>query len=283
MEIDSTYLDQLITRSLSEDIGEGDHTSLACIPNHQRGKAQLIVKQNGILCGSLIAKEVFKKISPDFSFNLLIEDGSHVKPGDVAFTIETSAISILTAERTVLNIMQRLSGIATQTSQYVKQIQDTGTKILDTRKTTPGMRLLDKYAVKTGGGSNHRIGLFDMILIKDNHIDFSGGIAQAISNVKEYLKKTGKDLKIEIEARSLADVELIMSIGGINRIMLDNFDLPQTREAVKLINKHFETESSGMITIDNIRDYALCGVDFISVGALTHQIKSLDLSLKALF
>jgi nicotinate-nucleotide pyrophosphorylase (carboxylating) len=211
----------------------------------------------------------------------MIDDGSKVSFGDIAFTVEGKVLTILQCERLVLNIMQRMSGVATQTSRYVEKLQGLKTKVLDTRKTTPGMRLLDKWAVKLGGGENHRIGLYDMILIKDNHIDYAGGIVNAVNSVKDYLRIHHKSLKIEVEARSLRDVETIMSLGGIHRIMLDNFDLEKTRQAVELINGQYETESSGGITLDALRDYALCGVDYISVGALTHQIKSLDLSLKA--
>jgi nicotinate-nucleotide pyrophosphorylase (carboxylating) len=283
MEISNKYLDLFIETALNEDVGDGDHTSLACIPSDKRGTAQLIVKQAGILAGMPIAKMVFEKLEKNLVFEPFKSDGQRIQKGDIAFKVEASVINILTAERTVLNIMQRMSGIATQTSLYVDKLEGTKTRVLDTRKTTPGMRLLDKYAVKIAGGTNHRIGLFDMILIKDNHIDFAGGIAQAIENTHRYLKSKNKDLKIEIEARSLDDVRKIMSIGGIHRIMFDNFDIPTTREAVSIVDGKYETESSGMITIENIREYALCGVDYVSVGALTHQIKSLDLSLKALF
>ena len=283
MEISKNYLSNFIEHALHEDIGDGDHTSLACIPADKRGNAQLLVKQDGILAGTDVARMVFEKLDPSYKFELFINDGSRIKKGDIAFIVEASVIGILTAERTVLNIMQRMSGIATQTNIYVEKLAGTKTQVLDTRKTTPGMRLLDKYAVKTGGGTNHRIGLFDMILIKDNHIDFAGGIEQAIEQTHQYLKSKNKNLNIEVEARSLDDVKKILSIGGIHRIMLDNFDIAKTKEAVALIANRYEIESSGMITLENIRDYALCGVDYISVGALTHQIKSLDLSLKALF
>ncbi len=283
MEISNEYLDQFIETTLKEDVGDGDHTSLACIPTDKRGAAQLIVKQDGVLAGMLVAKKVFEKLEQNLVFEEFKSDGQKIKKGDIAFKVEASVINILTAERTVLNIMQRMSGIATQTRLYVDKLEGTKTRVLDTRKTTPGMRLLDKYAVKIAGGTNHRIGLFDMILIKDNHVDFAGGIAQAIDNTHRYLKSKNKDLKIEVESRSLDDVREIMSIGGIHRIMFDNFDIATTREAVSLVAGKYETESSGMITIENIKEYALCGVDFVSVGALTHQIKSLDLSLKALF
>jgi nicotinate-nucleotide pyrophosphorylase (carboxylating) len=276
-------LDQFIENAIAEDLGDGDHTSRACINAGETGKAQLIIKQEGIIAGIGIASNVFKKIDSGLKLNLILADGSRVKKNDVAFHVEGSVISILQAERLVLNIMQRMSGIATQTNKYVQKLEGLKAKVLDTRKTTPGMRFLEKLAVKTGGGENHRMGLYDMILIKDNHIDFAGGIEKAITQTKNYLKNNNKVLKIEIEARSIGDIKLIMKTGGIDRIMLDNFTVDQTLEAVKLINGKFETESSGMITLDNLREYAECGVDFISVGALTHQIQSLDMSLKAMF
>lgn len=279
--INDPLVDQLIEHAIREDVGDGDHTSLAIIPETEKGKAQLIVKDQGILAGVAVAEKIFKKFDPSITFNQLISDGTPVKYGDIAFTIEGKVLTILQCERLVLNIMQRMSGVATQTNIYVNKLQGLKTKVLDTRKTTPGMRLLDKWAVKLGGGENHRIGLFDMILIKDNHIDFAGGIENAINSVKDYLERKGKKLDIEVEARSIADIHRIMAIGGIRRIMLDNFNLDKTREAVKLINGQYETESSGGITLDSLRSYAECGVDYISVGALTHQIKSLDLSLKA--
>jgi nicotinate-nucleotide pyrophosphorylase (carboxylating) len=281
MEIDEKALNTFIELAIKEDVGDGDHTSLATIPNNQKGKAQLLVKENGIIAGIEIARKVFTKLDPESVFNPIITDGTAVKKGDVAFTVSGRTIALLQAERLVLNIMQRMSGIATQTNVYVKKLDGLKTKILDTRKTTPGMRLLDKYAVKTGGGENHRIGLYDMILIKDNHIDFAGGIEKALDKTYQYLQDNKKTLKVEIEARSIDDVKRILHYGKINRIMLDNFTPTLTREAVSLINGQVEIESSGNITIENIRDYAECGVDYISVGALTHQIKSLDLSLKA--
>jgi nicotinate-nucleotide pyrophosphorylase (carboxylating) len=281
MIINETYLNNFINLAIQEDIGDGDHTSLATIDHDQIGKSQLLVKQNGIIAGSEIARIIFQKLDPNIIFTLGIADGTEVKYGDIVFNITGNVIAILQAERIVLNIMQRLSGIATQTNNYVNRLNGLKTKVLDTRKTTPGMRLLDKYAVKIGGGENHRIGLYDMILIKDNHIDFAGSIEKALEKTKQYLKSKNKDLAIEIEARSIDDVKRILAFGGINRILLDNFDIPKTKEAVLLIANKAETESSGNITIDNIRDYAECGVDYISVGALTHQIKSLDLSLKA--
>jgi len=278
----SSYFDEFIDNALKEDIGDGDHTSRACIPRNAIGKAQLLVKEEGVLAGVNVALRIFNKLDPTIKIQVFKHDGDWVAPHDIAFIVEGKILALLKAERLVLNIMQRMSGIATTTHRYVGQLQGLKTRILDTRKTTPGMRLLEKAAVKTGGGENHRFGLFDMILIKDNHIDFSGGISQAISRVKEYMQRTGKNLNIEIEARSLEDIQTIMAIGGIQRIMLDNFNIPDTRKAVEMINGRYETESSGGITFENIRSYAECGVDFISVGALTHQIKSLDLSLKAL-
>jgi nicotinate-nucleotide pyrophosphorylase (carboxylating) len=277
-----TYLEQFIDIALLEDFGDGDHTSLATIPPDILGKVQLIVKQEGILARSSVAFKVFKKLDPSIIVNQYITDGNQVKVGDIAFVVQGKVLQLLQAERLVLNIMQRMSGIATQTSIYVKKLEGLDTKVLDTRKTTPGMRLLEKLAVKTGGGQNHRIGLFDMVLIKDNHIDFAGGIELAIDRVANYLKEKKKEIKIEIEARSIDDIKRILKKGGVDRILLDNFTPSQTRQAVGIINKKVETESSGNITLENIRDYAECGVDFISVGALTHQIKSLDLSLKAL-
>jgi len=278
----TNYFDEFIDNALKEDIGDGDHTSLACIPENALGKAHLLVKEAGIISGIIVAYRIFRKLDPDVKFDIFIEDGSAVSPSDIAFVVEGRVRALLQAERLVLNIMQRMSGIATATNQYVEALKGTSTKILDTRKTTPGMRLLEKAAVKAGGGENHRFGLFDMILIKDNHIDFAGSIENAIYRTRTYMHLTGKHLKIEIEARSLNDVDTIMKIGGIHRIMLDNFSVEDTRKAIKMIAGKYETEASGRITFENIHDYAACGVDYISVGALTHQIKSLDLSLKAL-
>ncbi|MBN1142981.1 MAG: carboxylating nicotinate-nucleotide diphosphorylase [Bacteroidales bacterium] len=275
------YFDKFIENALIEDIGDGDHTSLACIPADAEGKAKLLVKEEGILAGLAVAEKVFRKLEEDIRFELFKKDGDHVWPMDIAFFVEGKVQTMLKAERLVLNIMQRMSGIATTTRQYVNRLEGLKTKILDTRKTTPGMRFLEKEAVKTGGGVNHRIGLYDMILIKDNHIDFAGGIENAIRRAHDYLETKSMHLLIEIEARSLQDVRKIMETGGVNRIMLDNFGIDDTRKAVELIGDQYETESSGGITIENIRDYAECGVDYISVGALTHHIKSLDLSLKA--
>jgi nicotinate-nucleotide pyrophosphorylase (carboxylating) len=279
--IDRIYLNAFIDNAFREDIGDGDHTSLACIPATQQGKARLLIKDDGILAGVEIAEMIFKRFDPDLRVNVLLKDGTPVKRGDVAFTVEGKTVSILQCERLVLNLMQHMSGIATEAHRYAKELEGTKARLLDTRKTTPGMRLLDKEAVRLGGGVNHRIGLFDMILIKDNHIDFAGGIENAIDRVHEYLRAHGKNLQIEIESRSLADIDRILKHGGINRIMLDNFNIELTKQAVALINGRYEIESSGNITMANIRDYALCGVDYISVGALTHHIKGLDMSLKA--
>jgi nicotinate-nucleotide pyrophosphorylase (carboxylating) len=278
----NSFIENFVERALDEDLGDGDHTSLACIPQDATGKAKLLVKEEGILAGIDVAEKIFKKLDKTTIFEKKIDDGYRIKPGDIAFFVSGKVLTLLQAERLVLNIMQRLSGIATQTNRYVKELEGLKTKVLDTRKTTPGMRLLDKYAVKVGGGENHRIGLYDMILIKDNHIDFAGGILQAVERTREYLLKNNKQLKIEVEARSIADVNTILSLGGIDRILLDNFSLKNTKSAVEIIQGRCETESSGGITLQNLRDYAECGVDFISVGALTHQIQSLDLSLKAI-
>ena len=278
----NSYIENFVERALEEDLGDGDHTSLACIPPEAIGKAKLLVKEAGILAGIDVSEKIFRKLDDTVIFEKKIADGAQIKPGDIAFYVSGKILVLLQAERLVLNIMQRLSGIATQTNRYVKKLEGLKTEILDTRKTTPGMRLLDKYAVKTGGGENHRIGLFDMILIKDNHIDFAGGIPQAVERIKEYLLKNHKQLKIEVEARSIADVETILSLDGVDRILLDNLSLKDTKTAVEIIKGRCETESSGGITLENIRNYAECGVDYISVGALTHQIQSLDMSLKAI-
>ena len=275
------FVRSLIELAIAEDIGDGDHTSLATIPSDKRGRMQLLVKQDGIVAGVEIAEMVFQRLDPTVKFEKRIDDGTPVKVGDIVFYVEGRVLTLLQAERLVLNIMQRMSGVATQTAEYVKLIEGTGATLIDTRKTTPGMRVLDKMAVKIGGGGNHRMGLFDMILLKDNHIDFSGGVYNAVSKAKEYLKKTGKNLPIEVEVRSLADIDEVFRAGGVERIMLDNFTPELSMEAVKKIDGRAEIESSGGITKANLRDYAETGVDFISVGALTHQIKSLDLSLKA--
>lgn len=278
--IESPLIDAVIDIAFKEDIGDGDHTTLSCIPHDLEGRARLLVKQDGILCGVELAKKIFAKFDPSLKMNQILHDGDAIKKGDIAFTVEGKTISILQTERLVLNFMQRLSGIATQTHEYVKLLEGTNTKILDTRKTTPGLRLLEKYAVKIGGGENHRIGLYDMILIKDNHIDYAGGVTQAITKTKEYLKAKGKDLKIEVEARTLAEIEEILKF-DVERILIDNFTPEETKKAVALINGKCKTESSGGITKESIRAYAEAGVDYISVGALTHHISSLDLSLKA--
>lgn len=273
--------DNFITIVLAEDIGEGDHTTLACISDSADGQAELIIKENGIMAGIELAIKIFNTLDNSLSVKKLIEDGSKVKAGNIAFTIQGNIHSILKGERVVLNCMQRMSGIATITNSYVKKLEGLKTKILDTRKTTPGFRMLEKWAVKIGGGLNHRAGLYDMILIKDNHIDFAGGIKQAINSTAKYLECNMIGLKVEIEARNLKEVKEIIAIGGVNRIMLDNFSLQELKKAVKLIDGKFETEASGGITLDTVREYAECGVDYISVGALTHSYKSLDISLKA--
>ncbi len=275
-------INQIIESAIFEDIGDGDHTSLACIPGNAIGKAQLIVKENGIIAGIDIAKKIFKRIDNNFVINTFINDGERIKYGDIAFTVEGKVQSILQAERLVLNVLQRMSGIASQTDIYVSELKGLKTKVLDTRKTTPAIRILEKEAVRIGGGENHRMGLFDMIMIKDNHIDFAGGISQAIESTKKYLKQNNKNLKIEIEVRNFDELNQVLNTANIDRIMLDNFSVEDTKKAVEIINGRYETESSGGITIKTLRDYALCGVDYISIGALTHQIKSLDLSLKAI-
>lgn len=274
--------DILLELAFLEDIGEGDHTTLSTIPEDAMGKSRLIIKEDGTLAGVDIALKVFNKLDPRIKTEVMIRDGSKVKKGDVAFISEGPIRSLLIAERTMLNIMQRMSGVATMTRKYQDELQGLHTKVLDTRKTTPGMRILEKEAVKLGGGENHRIGLFDMILIKDNHIDFAGGIEKAIDRANEYCKERGKDLKIEIEARSLDDIRRIMAHGNVDRIMFDNFTPELTKEAVKLVDGKYETESSGGITLENLRKYGEAGVDFISVGALTHSVKGLDMSFKAI-
>ena len=275
------YVEELIELAIKEDIGDGDHTSLCCIPPQQRGRMRLLCKQEGIIAGIEIAEMVFRRLDPTVEIEKLIEDGTRVKPGDIAFLVSGREITLLQAERIVLNIMQRMSGVATQTAVYADRIADLHTKVLDTRKTTPGMRVLDKMAVKIGGGENHRMGLFDMILLKDNHIDFAGGVRKAVLAAKKYLADTGRNIPIECEVRTLEDIDEVFAAGGVDRIMFDNFTPEQTRQAVEKVAGRCETESSGGITLDTLRDYALTGVDFISVGALTHQIKSLDMSLKA--
>ena len=273
--------DKLIELAFAEDIGDGDHTTLCCIPEDAMGKSHLLIKEDGILAGVELAKKVFAKFDPTMQVEVLINDGAHVKVGDIAMVVTGKVRSLLQTERLMLNIMQRMSGIATMTNKYVELLKGTKTRVLDTRKTTPGLRMLEKQAVKIGGGMNHRIGLFDMILLKDNHIDFAGGIANAINRCHEYLKEKGLDLKIEIEVRNFDELQQAMDCGGINRIMLDNFSVENTKKAVEMVAGKYETESSGGITFDTIRDYAECGVDFISVGALTHSVKGLDMSFKA--
>ena len=274
-------VDRLIDLSFAEDIGDGDHTTLCCIPEDAMGKSKLLIKEDGILAGVEIAKEVFHRFDPTMQVQVLMGDGTKVKKGDVAMIVTGKVRSLLQTERLMLNIMQRMSGIATMTAKYVERLEGTHTRVLDTRKTTPGMRMLEKQAVKIGGGCNHRIGLFDMILLKDNHVDFAGGIANAINRCHEYLKQKGLDLKIEIEVRNFDELKQAMDCGGIDRIMLDNFSVADTKKAVEIVGGKYETESSGGITFDTLRDYAECGVDFISVGALTHSVKGLDMSFKA--
>lgn len=274
-------IDELITLAFAEDIGDGDHTTLCCIPSTEMGKSRLIIKEYGVLAGVEMAQRIFKHFDPDMRMDIFICDGAEVKRGDIAFTVEGRVQSLLQTERLVLNVMQRMSGIATTTRRYVKALEGTKTRVLDTRKTTPGMRMLEKEAVRIGGGVNHRIGLFDMILLKDNHVDFAGGIEQAITRAQSYLEEKRKKLKIEIEVRNFKELDEVMKVGGVDRIMLDNFSPSDTREAVRRIGGRYETESSGGITFDTLRDYAECGVDYISVGALTHSIQSLDMSLKA--
>jgi len=280
--MENRILREFILRSLSEDIGDGDHSSLASIPAEATGKAKLLIKENGILAGIRIAGELFPEIDRNLKAEFLLEDGAKIQPGDIAFYLSGPTQSILKSERLVLNIMQRMSGIATSTNEYVSKLTGLKTKVLDTRKTTPGFRFIEKEAVRIGGGMNHRMGLFDMIMLKDNHIDYSGGIEKAITKTREYLKTYNLNLKVEIEARSLEDINRILATGGIDRIMLDNFSVENTGKAVALIAGKYETESSGGITLDTIRSYAECGVDFVSVGALTHHIRSLDMSLKAI-
>ena len=271
----------LIELAFAEDIGDGDHTTLCCIPEDAVGKSKLLIKEEGVLAGIEIAKKVFHAFDETMQVVVLINDGEEVAPGDVAMIVTGKVRSLLQTERLMLNIMQRMSGIATMTRRYVQRLEGTKTRVLDTRKTTPGMRILEKQAVKIGGGVNHRIGLFDMILLKDNHVDFSGGISNAISRCHQYLKDKGKSLKIEIEVRNFEELQQVLDHGGVHRIMLDNFSVEDTRKAVEMIAGKYETESSGGITIETIRDYAECGVDFVSVGALTHSVKGLDMSFKA--
>ena len=280
MKTKEELIDDLLTLAFAEDVGDGDHTTLSTIPESETGRQRLIVKEEGILAGVDIARKVFHKFDPELKMTVYINDGAHVKPGDIAFEVEGKVRSLRQTERVMLNSMQRMSGIATTTARYQKCLEGLKTKVLDTRKTTPGMRLLEKEAVKIGGGENHRIGLFDMILIKDNHVDFAGGIPQAVAAAKKYCAETGRDLKIELEVRNEDEIRQALE-AGVDRIMLDNFTPERTREAVKLINGKCEIESSGGITIDTLRSYGECGVDFISVGALTHSVKGLDMSFKA--
>ena len=273
--------DKLIELAFAEDIGDGDHTTLCCIPEDAMGKSHLLIKEDGILAGVELAKKVFAKFDPTMQVEVLINDGAHVKVGDIAMVVTGKVRSLLQTERLMLNLMQRMSGIATMTNKYVELLKGTKTRVLDTRKTTPGLRMLEKQAVKIGGGTNHRIGLFDMILLKDNHIDFAGGIANAIDRCHNYLKEKNLDLKIEIEVRNFDELQQVLDKGGVNRIMLDNFSVADTKKAVDIIAGRYETESSGGITFNTIRGYAEQGVDFISVGALTHSVKGLDMSFKA--
>ena len=277
----NTYIEELIELAIKEDIGDGDHSSLCSIPVTANGKSRLLVKEDGILAGVDIALQIFNRIDSTLTVDLFIKDGASVAIGDIVLIVSGKIHSILQAERIVLNVMQRMSGIATVTNLYVKELEGFDTKVLDTRKTTPGLRMLEKMAVKIGGGVNHRIGLFDMIMLKDNHVDFAGGIKKAIENANAYLIETGRNLKIEIEVRNIDEVKQVLEVGGVHRIMLDNFTPQETSVAVGLIDGKYETESSGGITIEQLKDYAKAGVDYISIGALTHSVKSLDLSLKA--
>lgn len=281
MNKEKELIDKLIDLAFAEDIGDGDHTTLSCIPATAMGKSKLLIKEAGVLAGMEVAKEIFHRFDPTLKVEVYMNDGSEVKPGDVAMVVEGKVQSLLQTERLMLNVMQRMSGIATMTRKYARQLEGTQTRVLDTRKTTPGMRILEKMAVKIGGGVNHRIGLFDMILLKDNHVDFAGGIDKAITRAKDYCKENGKDLKIEIEVRNFDELQQVLDLGGVDRIMFDNFTPEKTKQAVEMVAGRYETESSGGITFDTLRDYAQCGVDFISVGALTHSVKGLDMSFKA--
>ena len=274
-------IDELIALSFAEDIGDGDHTTLSCIPADAMGKQRLIIKEEGILAGVEMARRIFHRFDPEMKMEVYINDGAHVKPGDVAFVVEGRVQSLLQTERLMLNVMQRMSGIATITNEYVKLLEGTKCRVLDTRKTTPGMRIMEKDAVRIGGGCNHRIGLIDMILLKDTHVDFAGGIPQAVNRAKEYCKAKGKDLKIEVEVRNFDELDQVLALDGVCRVMLDNFSVENTRKAVEIVGGRIEVESSGGITFDTIRSYAECGVDYVSVGALTHSVKSLDMSFKA--
>lgn len=274
-------IDELIALSFAEDIGDGDHTTLSCIPADAMGKQRLIIKEEGIIAGVEMARRIFHRFDPEMKMEVYINDGAHVKLGDVAFVVEGKVQSLLQTERLMLNVMQRMSGIATITNKYVKLLEGTKCRVLDTRKTTPGMRIMEKDAVRIGGGCNHRIGLFDMILLKDNHVDFAGGIPQAVTRAQEYCKAKGKDLKIEVEVRNFDELNQVLALDGVHRVMLDNFNVENTRKAVEIVNGRIEVESSGGITFDTIRSYAECGVDYVSVGALTHSVMSLDMSFKA--
>lgn len=279
--MDKLLIDKFIQNALTEDVGDGDHTSLSTIPVGTKGKAKLLIKENGILAGMELALEIFNQVDPRLTVEVFMQDGAEVKVGDIPLTVSGNTHSILIAERLVLNCMQRMSGIATKTNRIVKLLNGYKTKLLDTRKTTPGLRYLEKWAVRIGGGVNHRIGLYDMILIKDNHVDYAGGISNAINAAQNYLKEKNKNLQIEIEVRNLEELNQVLECGGVNRIMLDNFSFENLTKAVNLINGCFITEASGGITEENVTQYAACGVDFISMGALTHSVKSLDISLKA--
>ena len=281
MNVKDELIDKLIDLAFAEDIGDGDHTTLSSITAEAMGKNMLLIKEDGVLAGVEMAKRIFARFDKSLQVEVLIEDGAEVKKGDIAMYVTGCVRSLLQTERLMLNVMQRMSGIATMTRRYVRELEGTGTRVLDTRKTTPGMRIMEKEAVRIGGGVNHRIGLFDMILLKDNHVDFAGGIKQAITRAQEYCKEHGKDLKIEIEVRNFDELQQVLDLGGVQRIMFDNFDTEKTRKAVEMVAGRFETESSGGITFDTLRDYALCGVDYISVGALTHSVKGLDMSFKA--
>ena len=279
--MDKYIIDQFIKNAIAEDLGDGDHTALSTIPADALGSAKLIIKEDGIVAGVTLSLEIFRQVDPELTVEVLIQDGSAVKYGDIVLTVSGKAHSILLAERLVLNCMQRMSGIATKTNRIVQLLSSCKTQLLDTRKTTPGLRYLEKWAVRIGGGINHRMGLYDMILIKDNHVDYAGGIANAINSAKQYLIAKGKNLQIEIEVRNLSELNDVLEVGGVDRIMLDNFSFEDLRSAVGLIDGKYITEASGGITESNVAEYAACGVDFISMGALTHSVKSLDMSLKA--
>jgi nicotinate-nucleotide pyrophosphorylase (carboxylating) len=274
---------EIIANALREDIGSGDHSTLSCVPEHARGSAQLIIKEEGILAGVELAEKIFHQFDPMMEIEILIQDGTYVKPGDIAFRIEGSSRSILSTERLVLNFMQRMSGIATQTNRIVKLLEGTSTKVLDTRKTTPGVRYMEKWAVRIGGGENHRFALYDMIMLKDNHIDYAGGVTNAINRANEYLKEKNLDLKIEVEVRNEKELDEVLAVGGVDRIMLDNFSPQGIKDILPKIPSQYETEASGGITLETIRSYAETGVNYISVGALTHHVESLDMSLKAVY